>query len=459
MFHILLKKPSQTLALVAAVASLSTMLSCTAQKVNTSNLDSNGLSSNGNLTGKMLLTLADNSGSVIYSDTQASSSLTFKAGTSYVLKLDASQFPPGTSFSLEMTNIGVVGAPATVLALNTGPNSFLVPTQGDYAWKLTAKAPGFNASTQSYQATVSCASPTFTATSLNPNSITVTPAGGNNQFNFSASGIADAANGMAPYTCAFDPTGTSIVDTTFHDCSANLLGFYSDLVGSRRVGVVVKDACNTPVITSRSLNLAYSVPAMPGNQFIYGQTTSALSTDPRYDNATYLATNPGTADPVKAMYSAGTFTVSSQLVYPMPSSVAHGMIIQIRGIVETTPFNAATGAGAIDVSGAFVNGLQFSTDQAGDQSPASTLTGAKANCTLTSPGGRVTPVVGKGCAANETGTSNILSVEVWGHYKCLNMTGAAHAVTIEGDFDATYDIVDACIGGGQGGGGVPPPAF
>jgi hypothetical protein len=421
------------------------------------------------LVGKVQMSMLDSGGSVIYTDALANSSLRLQAGLNYTIVLDTSNVPAEAQLSLKITNISLVGATPDILTVHAGANSYSPTTAGDYIFTLTVSVAGMSPRIQSYQASVICSNPAFTADSLNPSSIRAAHSGGQNSYSFSASGVANGANGMGPYQCAWDPTGTGIVDTAFQSCDSALNNFYVDLVGSRNIGLVVKDSCNIAYTISNPQTLAFTEPEMPGNVFIYGVTDQNTSQpDARFDGVTYLATNDTMPKPVVTSYSGGSFSIdSTKLKYDMPSSVGHGMRIEIRGLrelVPLTPQGAASypGAdgvvsGAFDVSQAKLNHLTYSTDRAGDQLPQVILTSQNeaANCSY-EPHAQAFFSTGTPCS-DGSGTNNKFTVEVWGHYRCTNLKGADHSVVIEGDFDGYDTIIDNCVGGqGQQGGGVAP---
>lgn len=408
------------------------------------------------LVGSVHLSLLDGS-TEIFNDRNPSTVFTLVAGRTYTLRIDSSE-AAGASLSLELTNVSEVMASPVTIPLVAGDNSFSVPTQGTYAARITVSAPGMSDRMQQYQLEASCASPTFTQGSLNGNAITASAAGANNLFNYNAAGVTASADGQAPYQYAWDPTGVQIRHTPF-SAQTTLSSFYSDLVGLRNVGLIVKDACNTAHTVSKFVNLAWTPVAYPGNEFIEGHTASGSeSPDDRYENVDYLATNPGPA-PVDSIYGGGTFTIESALRYDMPGAVAHGVKIVIRGLVETVPLDPATMAGQITIPpGTPIESLTFTTDKDGDARPAVSLTGR--NCVWTNANVRVIPTAGVPCADN-SGTNNELAVEVWGDYSCTGMTGGHDGlVDIVGRFDGSWTIADGCVGGqGQGQGGIFPINF
>jgi len=442
----ILKATSGTLALLVCAA-------CTGLKVDSQVANGQQGASSGVSIAKVNMSIVDASGNEVYSDTKSNSSLKLTAGAQYTLNLDASSNPSGTTYSLQSTETDIVSGSPVVIPLNPGANSFSVPAQGDYAWKLIITAQGQAPVAQNYQASVICSSPTFTADSLDPSKISVS--GNTNLYSFSAAGVTANANGMAPYLCAWDPTGTGIVDSAFQPCSQVLANYYVTYVDQRYVGLIVKDSCNISYSINNTAELNYVEPSMPGNVFIFGQTSGiAEQRDGRVDNVTYLATNVSGHNIVQPMYGNGSFSISSLLNYEMPSSVQFGMQIKLKGLTDN--LNAAAGTGSVDASKAYIDTLVYTTDQAGDSAPALSFTGTKANCVLSNQGTKAIPTVGTPCSSGQSGTNNMISVEVWGHYVCTNMSNATRTISIEGDFDGTYNLVDSCVGGGGSTGGIVP---
>jgi hypothetical protein len=394
-----------------------------------------------------------------YSDSTPNSSLIVKMGLSYVLNLQVQNAAAGASYSIQATNLDDVNPTPINLNVAVGNNTISFPAKGNYQIKLMASAAGLGSQSKIYQAEVQCANPSFSQASLA--SVNLSVSGNNNSYTFSSSGVAASANGQAPYQCAWDPTGTGIVDTAFGPCDASLGPVYGNYVLSRNIGLVVRDACNTSYTVSKPLNLAYSEPAMgAGNVFIQGVLSNAGGTavgDKRVDGVTYYAQNTATNKIVSSQYGNGAFTIFAWQNYNMGSSVNFGMQIKVSGLVETTKLDAATGAGAVDASNAKIASVTYVTDQAGDQASSMSFSGK--NCTLSNQGAKVLPVSGQPCTGGTSGNQNALTVEVWGHYSCTGLVASDASTDIQGDFDGYYNIADSCSGGGQGGGGVPPPNF
>ncbi len=406
------------------------------------------------LTGKMQMSLVNASGNLIYSDAAAGGSLTFKANTNYGLNLNVTGYPANTQYSLEMTQTDVVNGTTVTVPLTAGLNSFTVPTQGDYSWKLMASAPGYQSQTKFYLANVTCQNPTFTQSSLDPAALTVSQGSGTNLYNFSAANVVANANGMGPYECAFDPTGTGIVDTSWQNCTQAFNNFYVNYVSTRNVGVIVKDACNTTYAVSAPVQLTYTEPTMPGNVFIFGQISNATGTakgDSRVDNVTYLATNSGGNDIVQPHYSSGSFQITSSQNYGMPSSSSFGVQINVKGIQDS--LNVSTMTGTVNASNAYISSLSYTTDEAGDAKPP--LDFNSTNCTLSNQGAKVLFTAGTPCSSGTAGDQNKATVEVWGHYQCT-ISDVSGGAQITGDFDGYTHLVDNCSGGGGGGGGIVP---
>jgi len=430
------------------LGSLVLLVACSGSKDSSGPGASSGAQNGPPMSGTVNINITDTTGKLVYSDTSPTGPLQIRATQTYILKLSTKNYPAGTSFQLQITNLSGGTSSIPIVA---GVSNISVPTQGDYVFNIIASASGFADENQSYSAAVTCSSPTFTATSLAPQNIFV-GATANNTFSLDATKVVTGANGLAPYSCAWDFTGVGILDTNFGDCSQVLSQVYSDLVDIRVVGLAVKDACNTTITVSSSTSVTYVEPSMPGKQFIFAHVGPISVIDRRYDDVTYLATNNAIKAPVNSQYSAGTFVVFSQLNFGMPNSVDHGIDIRIKGLTESIALNPATGAGAINVASAYIDKLQFSTDQASDKA-AVALIGVPSACTLSSQNVTVTPMAGAPCAPGVSGTGKILSVEMWGHFSCTNLTGATHTVPITGDFDSSYNVVDC---NAQSGGIVPP---
>lgn len=380
-------------------------------------------------------------------------------GASYNLNLTGANVPGGTQFTLALTNIDLVAGTTTHVTLQLGDNIFVPSAAGNYVMKLIPSLP--SVAPRVYQASVSCANPNFTQNSLDPTGISVTTSA-NNLYNYSAAQVTAHANGTAPYLCAFDLTGTGIRDTAFGDCKIPLLNQYSNYVGQRNIGVIVKDACNTTFTVSNPVTLDFGVPAKPGNVFIYGMNSMATGSavgDSRIDGVNYLATNVGGNDIVQPRYNSGNFTISAFMNYGMPSSVKFGVQIDISNITDT--LNLSNLSGTVDASQAVMTGITFSTDQAGDQAAARNL--SSNSCVLSNQGARVIKTQGSPCSAGTTGSGNSADVEVWGDYVCMGLNDSGGSVQIEGSFDGATHMGDSCVGsgggGGQGGGGILPIAL
>ncbi|MGZ3744209.1 MAG: hypothetical protein ACXVB1_09855 [Pseudobdellovibrionaceae bacterium] len=408
---------------------------------------------------KVNMQVLDNTNKVIYSDANSTSSLVLKANQNYNLVLNPSQEVAGLSYSLSLNKTSAIGSLPTLIPLQSGANDFMVSSQGDYSLKLVVSAPKMLPLTKYYTANVTCPNPTFTANTLDASKISVSSAGANNIFNLSAAGVAAGANGMAPYTCAWDGTGVGIIDTAFGDCNTAVSGFYNNLVSTRKVYVVVKDACNTVYTVSKEVNYAYQVPAMgAGNVFIFGQVSNASGSaknDARVDAATYLATNvsPG-HNIVQSNYGGSGFTISAAQNYGMASSVSYGMTVQVSNLTGSVDLVNMTST--LSAANAKIKSVNYSTDQAGDSMGAVSFSGS--NCTISNQNLKVQFVQGTPCSGG-TGSGNKATVEVWGNYSCTSVSNATGSTTINGSFDGLDDIVDSCSGGGGGGGGVPPVSF
>ena len=362
---------------------------------------------------------------------------------------------PNTTYSLVMTQTNVPSGTVTTVPLNIGANTITVPAQGDYAFKILATPLDGTQASASYIAAVSCDQPNFTASSLDASKLSVAASSQPNVFNLSAVGVTANANGKAPYTCAWDPTGTGIQDTAFASCDNVVSKFYSNFLLSRNVHVLVKDSCNTVYTISKALNFVSAEPAMPGNVFttaVISNASGIAAGDSRIDGVNYLATNENGNNIVQPNYSGGNFQITSLQNYGMPSSVQFGLVIKLSRITDSLSVSGQSGT--VSAANAVISSIAYSTDQIGDSSPAISLSGS--NCTLTNQGASVKFTAGQPCSAGLSGDNNMATVEVWGHYSCSSISNSGGAVSISGDFDGYTNLVDNCTGGGGGGGGVVP---
>jgi len=405
----------------------------------------------------------------LYSDTNRSSGFQLVAGKSYIFKITSSI--ANASFKLTYTNIDIPAAPSSApITLKLGDNLVQAPAAADYSFVITPVASSsIQAISKTYQANVSCANPTFSAADLVPSSIGVAAVGGNNLFNYSSSSVVNPVNhGQAPFLCAWDFNGVGIIDTPFMDCNTPVNNVFIDYVGYRHVGLVVKDACNSPVTVTKLANLPYSVPSMPGNVFVHAVTsgtpvvggTVSNSNDPRIYGVKFLATNPGNSpvpvqpsfNPNRQNHAISNFTIQASSTFGMPSSLPFGVTLTVTNITGDYTNNGG-GNGTLDVSNAHL-ALSYVTDQAGDSSPSVQI---GSNCTLSGQGIKTHFVAGPPCSGNTpNGSQNTLTVEVWGSYTCTGVAvPGGNPVNITGSFDGSKSISDSCYSGG-GGGGVTP---
>jgi hypothetical protein len=438
---------------------------------------------------KMSMAVLDSANNVVYSDSDPTGTLTIKTGSNYTINLNPKSTPvAGTTVNLVIYPY-VPTAGATATALMTIPLQFganALPTTlpiGSYSLVLVETAPNMQTVTQPYTASVTCQNPTFSTAA--GTTVTIGATSEQNVFNYTVN--LGAVNGMAGYQCAIDPTGTTILDTAFQSCSSAFTNVYSNLVGSRKVNIAIKDACGIAVTTSAQVNLPYSEPTMgTGVNFIYGTTsnpggeaangflTSAgLGPDPRDYPVTYLATNDvittssmtntavgQSSYVVQGNYdynNQGAFSINSSMTYGMAASQSFGIGLQITGI--TGSVNWTTGASGLSAAAATITSVGYSTDAAGDAFANQSFIGT--TCTLSQQGITAHLVTGTPCTdTNGDGlvhTNNQVTVEMWGHYVCTGLvtTDGSSSLNLSGDFDGLKTIQDSCIGGGgQGSGGV-----
>lgn len=454
---------------LTAVAMTVVMVGCGGMKSSSGILNSSSLTTNASsIAGKLSLSVLDSSSKVVYTDTKESTqanSLTLEAGKPYTLRLSNSNPAKDTTYELVATQTNIPNGERLTIQLRVGDNSFTPTQSGSYSYKITARASSGAESTVNYIAAVSCsAAGILSPGSLNTGMISVSPGSAANLYNLSAAGLTSGANGTAPYQCAWDPTGTGIKDTNFKNCDMIESNFYSNFVGNRKVGILVKDACGTTVTVSKVLNFAAVNPSMPNNVFITGvvsNPTGLAAGDARIDGVSYLATNTNAASSlgarniVQPSYATGKFQIYSSLNYGMASSVRFGIEIKLKGLEDN--LNLATGAGSVSAANAVIESVTYTTDQAGDTSSALSFSGSGAVCTLSNQNAKAEVLDGTPCSSGQSGSGKRTRVEVWGHYKCVGMTGPNGAkMDLEGNFDGISHSADDCSGGGGGGGGIKP---
>jgi hypothetical protein len=205
--------------------------------------------------------------------------------------------------------------------------------------------------------------------------------------------------------------------------------------------LIVKDACNSPVTLSTSLNLSFNSPTAPG-LFIFAQTSAAKGAaigDPRLDGVTYLATNAN-AFVVDAQYAFGNFQINSTMKYNVSTSTPFGMQIQVRGIKDNVKLSSLQGG--FDMTSASIRAVTYSTDEAGDHSVAVSLKGS--NCTLSGQAAVVTFVPGSPCPNGYTGDQNKATVNISGHFSCIDVSDNSQSINIDGDFSGSTAMADFC---------------
>ena len=402
--------------------------------------------------GLFSLKVYDETGALVFSDAEKDSTLRLQEGITYDFHVDAGGSADNVDFSMAITQVDTVALnpPVRHLNLKPGSNSISFDTFGDFSLELKGEAVGFQPRVLRYLAEVSCERPTFTQDSLNANGLSVTGSG--DTYQMSASGVVTRANGMPPYECAWDPTGTGILSTEFKPCN-QVQSALINYVGVRsQIGVIVRDACRTTHSVQSAQTLKYIKPVLGGDEtYIYGKTSNAKDKargDRRIDQVEYLATNRSRTI-VTSSYSSGRFTIQSAYSYGMTSSETFGMRIEVSGIVDDLDY--ATRTGSIDMSGAKINMVRFSTDQYGDRLPAASFSDNR-TCVLSDAGAEAVFSAGTPCQ-NGSGSGNKVLVKVWGKYACTDLKNAQGSVVIEGEFTGFRTMADSCVGGGGGGGG------
>lgn len=448
-----------------------------------------GLGGAGSAAPQYNFVVKDQAGNMLYTSAGASASLSAVAGQQVILDAVPADGQSGYTLSgqISRSDLVVPPAPITISLVPGQPFDFTFPAAGDYVIKLTATMGSTSYPARFFQGSVSCNNPTpFTAATMNAAAISVAAGSADNLYTYDASGVV-GSGGQAPYFYAWDFTGDGSQDSLF-STSPTATDVYESFVGERtHIALLVKDSCNTLVTLSvdRTVPVAGLASLTPGGlyPFIHGVVNSASGSaagyrdilDPTPTGINYYATNvnlanaPASYKPVQTNFSftgdglaTSSFTVGSNMfTYGLPSSVQFGEQLSVGGIKVTEDMTSPT----IDVSGAKMSAISFSTEQVGDGLPQIIVTDSTgASCTLTNPGATIVPHQGTPCTggtANKWGYNMTWTVHVWGTYSCTNLTGpGSSVVSMHGEFDATPAIVDACIGGGgQGGGGINPIQF
>lgn len=398
---------------------------------------------------------------LLASEGENSGTLNMLAGKSYRLTLSVVTAPVGTTYTLTMENTSVLEpleiAPQT---LQPGDNDFSIPAAGIYSLSITAAATGVSVP-KSFVANVACSNSNFSKTTLKPAAMTVTKiaSASNNLFRLSAAGVIASADGSSPYYCAWDPTGTGIRDTGFSLCNGTI-DFYSNFIGDRKVGLIVRDACNRSHKLENTANFA-SQNISAESPYIHGRTSngqgSALN-DLRVNDVEYLATNKPNNSVVSSWFDPGknTFQIKSNKKYSMQSSVLFGMQLDLNGFTNT--INRTTGVGSIDATNAKITRVSFSTDQGGDSIDQLQAIYVSDDCDLSNVETEVT-FASATCFDGTPAPTQTATITISGEYSCNRTDSKAlsksdGSVEIQGEFKGLQSIRDACV---DNNGGNPPP--
>lgn len=413
----------------------------------------------------------------IFDDSTPGATLALVDGKSYVFQL-TSLNGSGYSYETTMQRVDLVnGGSPTTLTLKEGNNLVTAPTPGDYSIAVAPTDGGTIYPGRTFSGNVVCDNPApFTASGWDLSKIAVSGGGSDNVYSYSASGV--VSGGQAPYVYAWDFSGDGSPDSLFSS-STSAQG-YDSFVGDRSsIGLIVKDACNTTVSVTVARNVAPGgLPSRtPGDksEFVHGTVTAASGTAATYkdiwDNNAgidYWATNNSISKPVHSTFKANgassAFTIASdKFTYGLPSSTTFGLNISMGNINASLGDTVANTI--VDATNAVMSAITFSTEQVGDGKPQLVVTDTT-SCTLQTKGIEVIQVVGVPCSPGTTnpkwGDREMRwTFHGWGSYTCTNLTGpGSSVVAMTGGFDGVDDLIDACVGGGQGGqGGDFPPQF
>ncbi len=411
-------------------------------------------------------------GAAIYCDKNAGTSLQMIAGKSYVFQITSESDGGPYVYRTQLQRVDLLSSiPSAPLDLNAGANLFTAPSAGDYAIRIAVVDGGTVFPARTFQTAIACNNPTpLSVGGLNLAGINVS--GGANVFSFSSAGVVSGGvGGQAPYICAWDYNGDGTRDSAYADCSVARNNVYVNHHGTRLVGILVKDSCNTTVSATVSRSLMPAPTRTPGDAsvFIHGvvsNATGAAASHRGVNNVNYWGINNQTVAGRTVVTSVlqpnganSTFAMASAYSYGQPSSVEFGQRISLSGLNVQLGANLASTS--ISAASAVMSNIQFNTDQSGDNQLPLQLAGT--TCTLTDQGARVLEVLGTPCAAGQSnatwGQAMRWTFHVWGRYECTNVSASGASATITGEFDGLDDVNDGCVGGGQGQGGNPPPQF
>jgi len=329
-----------------------------------------------------------------------------------------------------------------------------------------------------YQASVNCISSTSLEDLVNAASSQITVAGGDNVYAFTSPTINDP-NGQV--YCAWDFNGDLRRDSAFGPCGATISNVYVSYIKTRGVGLIVKNSCNETYIARVDRDINFDQTAYtPGDGKVWIETlitggTGLALTDPAlFKNSCVDPNDAGCADGTKTFwtnklgqqmvhptFNGQTFTESAVYAYGGPSSKQIGTGFSMSGIV--TAFGDDAASTSINLNNAFISRQTFTTDEGGDTLVSTTHEGS--NCTLIEKGGEVVSVVGTPCTSGSTNPDRDnkefkYKFHFWGKFSCTDLSTQGSTISTLNRFDGLADVVDGCVGGGgQGQGGIAPPAF
>lgn len=394
-------------------------------------------------------------------------------GSNVSVDCSATQDEAGASaLSFKLNNSGAASS------MNNAKASLVAGPAGSYPMSVTVTDPAGASSTVYFTVFSECA--TGNAPVINPSAISATPvAGFLNFFNYSAAGA--VSGGRPPYKYAWDFNGDgamdpySIQNPLIWNDTASPSNVYSIYANHRNVKLTVLDSCN--FVSSATVNLNFpidNIPRAPGQAladsypyYFLQADIRGVSNDSRSDD--YIATQypnpPDMPSPKRVQCSydynqggASGFSISGLNTYDDGTnpSLVHGMSFDVSGIMDnggSTKQTFSHSAGSS--SNPKLNSGVYQTAEDPDVKPREHF-GQNADCALTI---NVQHLQGAVPCSSGSGAQIQAATRISGSFDCPNLLEGSSPKAVaahNGYFYCEVGPIDQCVGGGQGGGGVPP---
>lgn len=443
------------------------------QANNNNNNSSNNSNSNVTNIGPFHLKVYDSLNNKLYDDLTPNSSLTLTTGVSYNFSI--AQSGSSGTYTYSYTPLNSIGAQP--ISDQPVSNSIKAPDSAGI-YKLTFKSG--SGPSAIYTATVKCPNPIITKNDLSNLTITAksTTSTTNNIYDLSVSNNRPNLN-LTGVTCAWDYLGTGAIDSSYEDCTMLFstsngtygttsntkavtipyFGTGSGTIQKRNIGLKVIDSCGYDFSVQKPVYITTKTPTPP---FIQATTSAPVTTaspaptDPRVYGVNFLATNQTNYPPlVSSKFNQNSNETNSSMIiaatvnYGQTGSIPFGVKLKISGITGRVSGDVSTDKLGFSTIPA-ISLESYSTDQAGNRSPAVNYSGG--TCTLTNPQVIVTHP-GQPCTTSITQTQAQLTppvVEVSGSFQCKDVkTTAGATLTITGSFDGVDGTMINCAGGSK----------